>query len=92
MDTEVSMSLTYALLGLLDAGSASGYELTKSFEESLERYAWSAQQSHIYPELKRLERAGHITVVDRGARGRQTYGITASGRDVLRSWLRTASS
>lgn len=81
------MSLRHALLGLLEDGPASGYELTRRFELSLQKYAWTAQQSHIYPELNRLAAEELIAVVDQGARGRRTYAITPAGRDELRSWL-----
>jgi DNA-binding PadR family transcriptional regulator len=81
------MSLRYALLGLLEDGPASGYALTGRFERSLRRYAWSAQQSHIYPELKRLAAEGLISTVEQGRRGRRTYAITNRGRAELRDWL-----
>ncbi|MBF6413880.1 PadR family transcriptional regulator [Nocardia cyriacigeorgica] len=81
------MSLRYALLGLLEDGPASGYELTRRFELSLRKYAWTAQQSHIYPELNKLAAEELISVVDEGARGRRTYAITPAGRDELRAWL-----
>jgi len=81
------MSLRFALLGLLEDGPASGYTLTTRFERSLQRYAWTARQSHIYPELGRLAEDGLIEVVEQGARGRRTYAITAAGRAVLRAWL-----
>jgi PadR family transcriptional regulator AphA len=81
------MSLRYALLGLLEDGPASGYALTNRFEKSLRQYAWTARQSHIYPELNRLHADGLIDVVEEGPRGRRTYAITADGRTDLRSWL-----
>jgi DNA-binding PadR family transcriptional regulator len=81
------MSLRHALLGLLEEGPASGYDLTGRFERSLQKYAWTAQQSHIYPELKRLAGDGLIAVADEGARGRRTYAITSAGRAELRQWL-----
>src|SRR3954465_380362 len=83
------MSLRFAVRGLLEDGSASGYELTTRFERSLQRYAWSARQSHIYPELGRLAEDGLIEVVEEGARGRRTYAITDTGRVALREWLRS---
>lgn len=49
-----SSSLRYALLGLLAEEPASGYDLTKKFERMLQRYAWHAQHSQIYPELNRM--------------------------------------
>ena len=81
------MSLRHALLGLLEDGPASGYDLTARFERSLRKYAWTAQQSHIYPELKRLADDGFATVTEEGARGRRTYAITNAGRAELRDWL-----
>ncbi|WIX93268.1 PadR family transcriptional regulator [Amycolatopsis sp. DG1A-15b] len=81
------MSLRYALLGLLEDGPASGYDLTIRFERSLQRYAWTARQSHVYPELKRLAEDGLVTVADEGARGRRSYAITDIGRQELHTWL-----
>ena len=81
------MSLRYALLGLLDDGPASGYALTTRFDRSMRRFAWSAQQSHIYPELNRQAADGLIEVVEEGPRGRRTYALTDSGRAALRAWL-----
>ncbi|WP_159847550.1 PadR family transcriptional regulator [Nocardia sp. CY41] len=83
------MSLRYALLGLLEDGPASGYQLTARFERSLQKHAWTARQSHIYPELNRLAEAGLIVVAEEGARGRRTYAITEEGRTLLREWLMT---
>lgn len=81
------MSLRYALLGLLADEPASGYDLTRRFERTLQRYAWHAQHSQIYPELNRLAGAGLVAVVEEGARGRRTYAITDAGRTDLRNWL-----
>lgn len=82
------MSLRYALLGLLEDEAASGYELTKRFEQALNRYAWHAQQNQIYQELNRLADDGLIEVVAQGPRGRKTYAITERGSAELRAWLR----
>ncbi len=81
------MSLRHALLGLLEDGPASGYELTARFEGSLHRYVWTARQSHIYPELNRLADDGLIAVREQGPRGRRTYTITDAGLAELRAWL-----
>jgi len=82
------MSLRYALLGLLAEEPASGYDLTRKFERVLQRYAWHAQNSQIYPELKQLASDGLVSVIDKGPRGRQTYAITETGRAELRQWMR----
>ncbi|SHG62570.1 PadR family transcriptional regulator [Streptoalloteichus hindustanus] len=81
------MSLRHALLGLLADQPASGYDLTRKFEVSLQKYAWHARHSQIYPELNRLAGEGLISVVEEGARGRRTYAITDAGRTELRDWL-----
>lgn len=81
------MSLRYALLGLLAEEPASGYDLTKKFERLLQRYAWHAQHSQIYPELTKLAADGLVEVAAEGARGRRTYAITEHGREDLRRWM-----
>ena len=86
------MSLSHALLGLLAVAPASGYELTKEFEQDLGRYAWQAGHTSIYPELAKLAKRGLVRVVHEGARGAKTYDITAEGREELRTWLLTPPS
>jgi PadR family transcriptional regulator, regulatory protein AphA len=83
------MSLPHALLGLLAVEPRSGYELTKAFERDLGRYAWQAGHTSIYPELNKLADKGLVEVTHEGARGSRTYGVTAAGREELRTWLMT---
>lgn len=80
------MSLRHGLLGLLDQHPATGYELTRAFEE-IGEWAWHASHSHIYPELRKMLEAGLIEIVDEQSRGRKTYGITGPGREELRRWM-----
>jgi PadR family transcriptional regulator AphA len=81
------MSLRIALLGLLDAtGPASGYDLAKSFERSL-NHVWQAGHTQIYPELVKMAADGLVAVESEGARGRKLYAITPEGASQLRSWL-----
>jgi PadR family transcriptional regulator, regulatory protein AphA len=82
------MSLRHALLGLLAEEPASGYELTRRFERFLQRYAWHAQNSQIYPELNQLSQEGMAAVIEEGPRGRRTYAITEAGHAELRRWMR----
>lgn len=84
------MSLRHALLGLLAERPASGYELTRVFEASLQRFAWHARHSQIYPELNKLADEGLVAVVGSGARNRRTYGLTDDGRAELHRWLLAA--
>ncbi|MEU4395360.1 PadR family transcriptional regulator [Kribbella sp. NPDC023855] len=80
------MSLRHGLLGLLDQKPATGYELTKSFEQ-IGQWAWHASHSHIYPELRRMTEAGLVEVVEEQSRGRKTYAVTQAGRAELRRWM-----
>ncbi|MBO0819583.1 MAG: PadR family transcriptional regulator [Nocardiopsaceae bacterium] len=83
------MSLRHALLGVLAERPASGFELTKTFEQTLERVAWHTTHTHVYPELRRMREAGLVEVIQEGSRGRKTYAITDDGREELRRWLLT---
>src|SRR4051812_46689527 len=80
------MSLRHAMLGLLAAEPATGYELTRKFDKSL-RNAWHASHSQIYPELAKLEDEGMVEVVAEGARKSKTWALTDAGRQELRHWL-----
>ncbi|MFC6087295.1 PadR family transcriptional regulator [Sphaerisporangium aureirubrum] len=81
------MSLRIALLGLLKfSGPASGYDLTKAFERSI-NYVWQAGHSQIYPELAKMAADGLIGVEAQGTRGRKTYAITPEGSDELHHWM-----
>jgi DNA-binding PadR family transcriptional regulator len=80
------MPLRHAVLGLLAAEPASGYELTQRFERSL-AHAWHASHSQIYPELSKLQDAGMVEVVAEGPRNRKTWAVTDAGRAELRRWL-----
>jgi len=69
-----------------------GYDLVRYFDDSV-GYVWSAPQSQIYPELRRMERAGLVraTVTKRGPRAqKRVYAITVAGEKHLREWVRTS--
>ena len=51
------MALKQGLLGLLNYGEMTGYELAKVFNDSLS-FFWQAQTSQIYRELNQLEAEG----------------------------------
>ncbi|HEY9290177.1 MAG TPA: PadR family transcriptional regulator [Microlunatus sp.] len=81
------MSLRFALLGLLNDRPCSGYDLTRRFEQGIGTYAWHAQHSQIYPELKKMLADDLVQIAEEGARGRKTYAITELGAQQLREWL-----
>jgi PadR family transcriptional regulator AphA len=85
------MSLAHAILGFLNYGPFSGYDLKKMFDVSVQHF-WPADQSQIYRTLSRLEDKGwaEVEVVEQEARpDRKEYHITKAGQEELRRWLTT---
>lgn len=83
------MSLKHGLLGLLNYGNMTGYELNKTFEESL-GFFWQAQTSQIYRELKSMEKIGWVTsniVVQTDKPNKRIYEITPSAKEEFKKWL-----
>ena len=78
-----------AALGLLAQRPGSGYDLLKTFEQSMAN-VWPATQSQLYGELNRLADTGLIEVTDIGPRGRKEYRITSAGRTELQRWMTSA--
>ena len=65
-----------------------GYDLVRQFQGTL-GFLWSAPQSQIYPELRRMEAAGLVTatVAPRGQRAqKRIYSVTDAGMAELRRW------
>ena len=83
------MSLRHALLGLLAERPSTGYDLTRVFEASLQRFAWHARHSQIYPELNKLADEGLVAVIGSGPRNSRTFDLTEAGRAELHRWLVT---
>jgi PadR family transcriptional regulator AphA len=79
------------ILGMLAARPRSGYEIKQLVDNSA-RFFWAASYGQIYPELKRLEKAGLISGNDsaQGARRRTVYKLTASGKRAARAWIEGA--
>ncbi len=79
----------YVILGMVNREPRSGYEI-KALVDNTTRFFWAASYGQIYPELKRLSKAGLVEGVDasRGERKRTVYAITADGRATLETWLR----
>ena len=81
--------LSYAILGLIDKERITGYDLTKRFNASVADF-WSANQSQIYPELKKLVQARLIeyeVVIQGEVLEKKLYSITAEGKEVLKKWM-----
>ncbi len=73
---------------MLAAKPRSGYEI-KQLVDTSARFFWAASYGQIYPELKKLEKAGLVTGADssQGARQRTTFKLTAEGRRAAREWI-----
>ncbi len=84
------MSLKHGLLGILDCGEMTGYELDRVFRDSL-AFFWHAQTSQIYRELTAMEGLGWLssTIVPQSDRpNKKVYALTPAGKDELIRWLR----
>lgn len=79
----------YAILGVLSIMPASGYDIKKYCDQSINHF-WSENYGHIYPVLRQLEEAGWASKTvqkDAGKPERNVYTITEAGREALAEWL-----
>jgi len=76
------------ILGMLKLGVATGYDIKKVIDFST-RFFWTASFGQIYPELKRLSKAGLISAQHepRGKVKRTVYSLTPKGERALHDWL-----
>lgn len=84
--------LKHAILGLLDRGEMSGYDIMTEFKDKEIRHFWSAKHSQIYPELKKLTDEGLIEfkIEIQGEKlEKKVYSITDAGKKELNKWLST---
>lgn len=83
----------YLILGLLSEQPLSGYEI-KKLVDSRFAFFWSESFGQIYPELKKLESEGAISMsneagkVDSNARDAKKFSITEKGISQLQDWLK----
>jgi DNA-binding PadR family transcriptional regulator len=85
------MSLDHAILGFLNYGPLTGYELKKIFDNSVQHF-WPADQSQIYRTLGRLvtSQMAEVERVRQESRpDRKVYTITDAGRQEFRRWMTT---
>lgn len=82
-------TLKYAILGLLNRRSMTGYEIAKDFNYELAEF-WYANHSQIYPELKKLHDEGLVTFdveISGDILEAKRYSITEQGQKALIQWL-----
>jgi PadR family transcriptional regulator, regulatory protein AphA len=78
----------YVILGMLRHEAKSGYEIKQIVDHST-RFFWAASYGQIYPELRKLAKAGLVEGESQptGGRKRTVYRLTDAGREELRNWL-----
>ena len=80
----------YVILGMIGVGpdAPTGYDIKNAVDRSA-RFFWNVSYGQIYPELRRLERAGLVKgrSVPSGGRKRREFELTAKGREELVNWL-----
>jgi DNA-binding PadR family transcriptional regulator len=84
------MSLREAMLGLLDDGPMTGYEI-KQFFRNVIRHFWSVSDGQLYPTLKKMHEDGLISlkvVQQKGTANKHVYSITEKGRERFSHWVR----
>lgn len=81
--------LKHGILGLLNYGDMTGYDIMRVFKDSLS-FFWTAQTSQIYRELQALKSNGWATdenVLQEGKPDKKLFSITESGKEELNRWL-----
>lgn len=81
----------YALLGMLNMGPSSGYDLKRYCDFSISNF-WNENYAHIYPVLRQMEDEGLVTKETEFNKGRppkNIYTITENGKKKLNKWLIT---
>jgi PadR family transcriptional regulator, regulatory protein AphA len=76
------------ILGMLKLGVGTGYDIKKVIDFST-RFFWTASYGQIYPELKRLRKAGLVRAEEdpRGKVKRTVHSLTPKGEQALHDWL-----
>lgn len=82
------MALAHTILTLLLNHPASGYDISKRFEDGISCY-WNASQQQIYRELTKMAKAGLVDrriVPQEGKPNKKIYSITEAGRQKILDW------
>ncbi len=81
--------IKFILLGLLNYGPMTGYEIKQTIDESTAHF-WHAHHSQIYTTLRRMESDGLVTstlIQDEAGPDRRVYTVTDAGTAELKTWL-----
>lgn len=80
----------YALLGVLNLMSGSGYDIKKFCDSSIGHF-WNENFGHIYPVLQKMEQDELVTKKVEQTKGKpdkNVYSITVKGKNELEEWLK----
>jgi PadR family transcriptional regulator AphA len=83
------MSLKHVILAVLAARPATGYDITRAFDQGL-GFFWAASHQQIYRDLKALADQGAVVFEhqEQAQRpDRKLYRLTDIGRAELRAWV-----
>lgn len=82
--------ISYVVLALVGEGGASAHDLARMVRQGGPLY-WTAAESKVYAEPKRLAELGHLRArtVPGETRPKAFYRLTPKGRRELRAWLRS---
>jgi DNA-binding PadR family transcriptional regulator len=75
-----------AILGFLDAGQLSGYDLAQAADAFIGDF-WHVTRSQVYRELAQLTARGLVEPGAATARARQPYRLTEAGRSAFADWI-----
>ena len=75
-----------SLLGFLYDGPKTGWDLLQEVEGVLDRF-WNTTPSHVYRELRALEKRDLVVAGEPGRRDRRPFTITNAGRDAFHDWI-----
>jgi PadR family transcriptional regulator AphA len=81
--------IRYILLGFLNYGQMTGYELKQYMDQSTGHF-WHAHHSQIYTTLRQMEEEGLVTsqyIKGESQPDRRVYTIAQAGKDALKAWL-----
>lgn len=84
------MSLSHAILGLLEQSEMTGYDLKTSCFDRTIAHLWLADLAQIYRTLDKLEERGWITCtveIQHDRPNRKVYSVTKAGKAELIRWL-----
>jgi DNA-binding PadR family transcriptional regulator len=85
------LSLKHAVLGFLYKEPLTGYDLSKLFDGSMNRF-WNATHTQIYRTLSELNEEGLVfcqVIQQEQSPNKKLYRLSEKGREELLSWLKS---